>query len=98
MVVEDTNEQSTTGKLASGYLKVQGYTNMVGIILSYIFGGLLILGGILLALLFRSFIVLLIFAGIGLLIIFLGGLAAKHSKKMREGKYYEVGKGWTEPQ
>ena len=98
MVVEDTNEQSTTGKLASGYLKVQGYTNIVGVIFGYIFGGLMILGGILLTLLFRKVILLLIFGGIGLLVIFLARLSAKHSQKMREGKYYQVGKGWTEPQ
>lgn len=98
MVAENLNEQSTTGKLTSGYMKATGYTNMVGVIFAYIFGGLMILVGILLALLFRNFIVLLIFAGLGLLVIFLAKLGAKHSKKMREGKYYQVGKGWVKPE
>ena len=97
MVTENSDEQSTTGKLASGYIKATGYTNIVGVIFAYIFGGLMILVGILLALLFGNFIVLLIFAGFGLLVIFLARLGAKHSKKMREGKYYQLGKGWVEP-
>jgi len=96
-MVTEENQQSTTGRLASGYLKATGYTNMIGVVSSYIIGVLMILGGVALALLFGSFVPL-IFSGLGLLIILLGRLGAKHSKKMREGQYYQMGKGWTEPQ
>ena len=97
MVVENSNQQSTTGKLASGYMKAQGHINIVGIIIAFIIGGFMILIGIILAWIFSNFFPL-VFSGIGLLIILAGYLGLKHSKKMREGKYYEVGKGWTKPE
>ena len=97
-MVVDNNQQSASGRIASGYSKVAGYTNMVGVILGYIFGGLLLLVGILLAFLFGNFVVFLAVGGMGILIIFLAWLGAKSSKKMREGKYYQLGKGWTQPQ
>ncbi len=97
-MVAEEQEQSTAGQIASGYMKVQGYTNMVGVVTTYVIGGILVLVGILLGLLFKSIVAFLIFAGVGALMIFLAWLGAKHSKKMREGKYYQVGKGWTEPQ
>ncbi|GAI05535.1 unnamed protein product, partial [marine sediment metagenome] len=62
-----------------------------------IFGGLMILIGIILALLFGKFSPL-IFSGIGVVIILLGRLGLKASKRMRkEGDYYQIGKGWVKP-
>jgi len=97
MVEEYPEQQSTSGRIASGYIKTAGYTNIVGVVILFIVGGLMFLGGIVLALLFGSFFVLIIFSGLGLVIIFLAWLGGKHSKKMREGKYYQIGKGWTKP-
>ncbi|MBU1252527.1 MAG: hypothetical protein KJ905_03725 [Nanoarchaeota archaeon] len=97
MVAEYPNQQSTTGKLASGYIKTAGYTNIIGVVIMFIVGGLMVLGGIGLSFLFGSFFPL-IFSGIGLLIIFLGRLGSKVSKRMREGKYYRVGQGWIKPE
>jgi hypothetical protein len=97
MVVENSNQQSTTGKLASGYMKIRGYTNIVGSIIAFIIGGLIVLIGIILSWVFSNFFPL-IFSGIGLLIILAGYLGLKSSKKMREGKYYQVGKGWVTPE
>ena len=90
-------EQSTTGKVISGYSKVAGYTNVFSSIVAFILGGLIILGGIFLGLLFSNFIVFLIFLGVGLLIIGIGIIGIKMSKRMREGKYYHVGRGWVRP-
>jgi hypothetical protein len=98
MVVENPNQQSATGQLASGYLKATGYVNMVGVIIIYITGGIFIFIGFLLGFLFGSFFVLLTFAGIGLVMILIGKFVSRHSKKMREGRYYQVGTGWVEPQ
>lgn len=89
--------QSTVGKVSSGYLKVGGYGNLIGSIIAFILGGLFILLGLVLALLFRSFFLLLL-AALGVLLVFFGFLGLKWSKKMREGKYYHVGKGWVQPQ
>jgi len=97
MVVEESNGQSVSGQIASGYLKTTGYTNIIGIIISFIIGGLFVLGGMLLALLFSDLFPL-VFSGIGLIIIFFGWIGWRHSKKMREGKYYQLGSGWTKPQ
>lgn len=95
---ESSTQQSMTGKLASGYIKTTGYTNIIGIVLSFIFGGLFMLVGIALGILFKSFFAFIIFFGIGALIIFFGILGKKTSKRMREGKYYQIGKGWVKPQ
>jgi len=97
MVVEDPDQQSATGKLVSGYEKFEGYRNIFGSIVGFIFGGLMILGGIFLALLINNSFPL-IFSGIGLLIILFCIFSLKWSKRMREGKYYQVGKGWVKPQ
>ncbi|MBU2576430.1 MAG: hypothetical protein KKF50_01790 [Nanoarchaeota archaeon] len=97
MVVDESTGQSVSGQITSGYLKATGYTNIVGIIISFIIGGLMVLGGMILALLFRDFFPL-VFSGIGLIIIFFGWIGWRHSKKMREGKYYKIGNGWTTPQ
>jgi VIT1/CCC1 family predicted Fe2+/Mn2+ transporter len=93
---EKPPQQSTTGKAISGYSKVTGYGNLVGSIIAFIIGGIMILAGILLAFLFGSFFPL-VFSGVGLLIVWFGRLGLRWSKKMREGKYYHVGKGWVEP-
>ena len=96
MIEENPNQQSTTGKITSGFLKTTGYTNVFGIITGFIIGGLMVLGGIALALLFSNFFPL-VFSGVGLLIILLGFWGLKSSKRMRKGKYYHVGKGWVKP-
>ena len=96
MVAENPDEQSTTGKLASGYMKVTGYTNIFGAIVVFIIGGGMVLLGISLALWSGKFGAL-IFSAIGLGLILIGCLGLKFSKRAREGKYYQVGKGWTEP-
>jgi hypothetical protein len=98
MVSEDPNQQSTVGKLSSGYMKVTGHTNIFGSIVLFIFGGLMVLIGIVLGLLFGKFSFLLMFLGFGLLMILLGYFTLKWSKRMREGKYYRVGKGWVKPE
>ncbi|MCK4647576.1 hypothetical protein KAT24_01445 [Candidatus Pacearchaeota archaeon] len=97
MVVENSNQQSTTGKLASGYIKTTGYTNIIGIVGAFIFGGLMILLGIILGFLFSKFSAFLIFFVVGSITILFGILGLKGSKKMREGKYYQMRKGWTTP-
>ena len=98
MVIENPNQQSTTGKLASGYIKATGYTNIFGSIGLFILGGLMVIIGIILALLFGKFSPLIYISGIGLLMILLGRFTWKQSKRMRkEGEYYELGKGFVKP-
>lgn len=93
---ENNYKISTEGNLASGYLKVRGYVNIIGIIMAFIIGGIMVLVGLLLSFLFGNFFPLT-FSGIGLLIIWFGFHGLKASKQMREGKYYHVGKGLVEP-
>ncbi len=97
MGIEDSNQQSTTGKVASGYLQVTGHTNVVGAIFVFILGGLAILAGVILTLISGNFF-LLIFSVVGIGLIFLGRFILRMSKKMREGKYYQVGDGWVKPE
>jgi hypothetical protein len=96
MDIENQNQQSTVGKMTSGYLKVTGHTNIVGSIFLFIIGGVMTLIGTIIALISKNFFPL-IFSAIGVGLILLGRFNLKWSKRMREGKYYQVGKGWVEP-